>query len=132
MSIDRFLSQFNLSPMMRVHFENYIYPMADRMVEGYTGGTWGEVKLGNVWVLVIPSKDDRVTVNSEFNSADMDKATAGAAFTFFLVSEFWNRFNDRMGGAAQEAFEATYFGIRDAAYTDGSGIDQKSFYKFTD
>ena len=73
-----------------------------------------------------------MTINSQFNSADMDRVTAGATFTFCLIAEFWNRYSDKLSDDANEAFDAAYHGIRGAACGGSGGVNGSAFFRFTD
>lgn len=133
-----FLNQFrkSLNPMGLVMFENFIFSRADTMVPSYGGGKWPSVKMGEAWGLslpVTPDKAGRVTVNSPFgNSITTDPRTASAAFTFLVVSWYFESVYERLTPAGFAAFEAIKDGIRDAVYDKTAGYDTDAFWSLTD
>lgn len=104
--MNKFLDQFNLTPYQRMDMENFIFTQADKMVEGYRGGTWETTKVGDVTILVIPGDGDITLNNYAFGgSMTADATTAGAAFSS-IVSNWYAGLRYEQGKATDAMLEA--------------------------
>lgn len=130
-----FLNQFvGLTPMQRIYFERFIFERADDMLPGYrnAGGNWQSKKVGKVWTLVLPTKDKTVTLTTPFTEGTMNAASASIAFSFLVLSWFWETYYDKMSDASQESFDAIKGDMRDEMYSDANGFDRDALWSLTD
>ena len=91
--MNKFLDQFNLTPIERIDMEGFIFAQADRMVKGYNGGTWRSEALGDTRILIIPGNDDSpVTLENYAFGGTMvtDHKTASAAFSSMVANWYAN------------------------------------------
>jgi hypothetical protein len=132
--MQQFLAQFKLRPMMAFHLEQLVFRMADKMVQGYTGGQWDDAKLGKLKIISIPATGE-VTLNNPMSgqSITTDSVTASAAFLHVVVTGFWNMHSDKMTEKENEALGKFYDNMRAAVYGRNShGVNVDHFYSFTD
>ena len=127
-----FLNQFDISPMQRIHFERFIFERADAMLPGYGGGNWQSKKVGNVWTLVLPTKDKTVTLVTPFTEGTMDAASASIAFSFLVTAWFWEMNCDRLSDASQESFQNIKDATRDEMYSESNSFDKDALWSLTD
>ena len=105
--MNKFLDQFNLTPMQRVDMEQFIYGQADRMVEGYRGGVWETTEVNGTVILLIPGNSESVTLNNYAFGGSMttDRLTASAAFSS-IVSNWYAGLRYEQGKATDAMLEA--------------------------
>lgn len=130
-----FLSQFHISGMQKIRLEQFIYNLADQMIQGYNGGRWPAAKFGKVSCLTIPGNDATVTLSSPLSgvSVTTDRNTASVIFSFMVTAWFWERHSETMNDVISEAFSTVYNTIKDQVYsTDNKKIDSNAFFRFTD
>ncbi len=129
-----FMAQFKtMNPMQKVIFENFIFNVAAKMVQGYGGGSWGSTKVGNLWILKLPV-DGPVTLHNTNSCTTIttDNKSASMAFTMLVNNWFWNQYTDKLNDTANQKFSELHYGMRDVAYADGTKFDTKAIYNFTD
>lgn len=135
--MEKFLNQFNLTPMQRINFEAFIFRAADHLVKGYYGGVWESRNIGGALVLMIPGKDDQqftLTVEMSGNVVTTTRLTASAAFTCLVTNWFWNMNANKLDDGANAAFQDKHYALRDAVYGDQSthGIVTDDYFTLTD
>lgn len=133
--MQKFLDQFNLTPMQRVDFENFIYTQADKMLPGYRGGIWESQDIGNgVRVLVLPGEGDRVKlVNYAFGgSMETDRLTASAAFSS-CVQNWYVGLRYEQGRMTDKVLEASSNYSYNLSRAAEKGVPNPGdFYRFID
>lgn len=134
--MQKFLSQFNLSPMARVDMENFIYAQADKMLEGYQGGMWESKKVGDVWVLALPVSGERVRLINYAFGGDIttDPLTAAACFASIVTNWYMNLRHEqgRITDAAIEGISDYAGRLGDVVSAKANGINSRDFFNFTD
>ena len=134
--MQKFLSQFNLSPMARIDLESFIFTQADKMLEGYSGGNWTSKKVGDVWVLVLPVSGDRITLNNYAfgGSITTDPLTAAACFSSIVANWYMNLRHEqgRITDAAIEGISNYASRLYDAVAAKDSGMNVQDYFNFTD
>lgn len=131
----KFLKQFNLSPMMNLRFESFIFNLADKLVVGYGGGIWKTKEIDGRSILLLPVTG-YVTLNNE-NSGTMvitDHITASAAFTYLAINWFWNNVTDNISDDSNEKFNEVFYALRDSVFSGKPSVkfDVNAFFTFTD
>lgn len=133
--MQKFLKQFNLSPMMNLRFESFIFNLADKMVVGYGGGMWKTKQIDGQSILLLPV-DGPVVLSSPMSgtSVTTDHITASAAFTYLAINWFWNNVTDTISDDSNGKFSEIYFGIRNSVFADKPTVkfDTQAFFDFTD
>lgn len=134
--MQKFLDQFNLTPYMALNFEQFIFRMADDMIEGYSGGNWGTMTVGKVVILLIPHDGERITLNNKVmgGTVETDRVTASAAFTSIVVNWFWNMLTESMSDIENQSFNGFHYDLRDEVYSDDPEhtINTSDYFSFTD
>lgn len=131
--LDNFLKQFK--GMDAVIAETRLFNLADEQVKGYNGGLWGEVKIGNLWVPVLPESSGdtvRVVVWSNYADETTDRVSAGAAYAIYIVSNIQNIHFSRGNFDVSDAYAELYHAYRDAIFADDSELDHKAIYRIID
>jgi hypothetical protein len=121
-----FLNQFKLTPGLLFAFDNFIYSQGVKML-GRTSGMWGSRKVGDVYTLALGERDVKVGPDGKVEVLNplmgdrylLTPEHAALGFSLMVVNWFWNLNSERMDDATNEAFEAVYFGLRDACAETG-------------
>lgn len=134
--MEKFLDQFNLTPMARVDLESFIYAQADKMLEGYHGGMWESQKIGDVWVLTLPGSGDNVRLINYAFGGDIvtDPLTAAACFASIVTNWYMGlRYEQgRITDAAIESFSDYAGRLGDAVFKKDSGVNSQDYFNFID
>ena len=135
--MQKFLDQFfPNSPMLALNFENFIFTQADKMVEGYNGGSWVAQEVNGVTILTIPGSADKVTIMSPMSGIEIttDRLSASAAFTSLVVNWFWHLYVRSMNETQFAAFDNFHHALRNAVYADDpeTKLNTDDFYTLTD
>ena len=138
--MEKFLDQFNVTPMQRVQFEMFVFGMADKIVGGYCGGMWETREVNGVQMLLIPADETaRVDLKAFDFGGDMfaldittDHATASAIFTVMVTTWYWNMHVTRLSDDSQRQFSRVHEGIGDAVYKKANGYDTRAYSRYTD
>lgn len=127
--MQKFLSQFKLSPMMTMLLEAHIFNVASRKVKGYNGGVWESKTLGKVEILLIPGEGD-VTMSAAYSDVTTDRLTASAGFSSLVANWFWHSYAESMTKAQNAAFEKHYNAMRRLGTQHGLNMDD--YFTLTD
>lgn len=134
--MQKFINQFDLSPLMAMQLENFIFRMADDMVQGYNGGSWRTKTVDGITILLIPDAAKEVTLDNRAmgGSVTTDHLTASAAFTSLVTNWYWNGNVKNLSFSSNKAFHDFHFGLRDAIYSDtpSTKINTNDYHSFTD
>ncbi len=132
--MQNFLAQFKLNPVLNAQLEGFIFAMADKMIQGYNGGTWDDATVGKCNIVTIPGRTSQVTLYNRLsgNSLTTDRDTASAAFICLAVNWFWNSYSDKMTASENNRMGVFYNKLRNAVYAKNSGINTSDYFSFTD
>lgn len=132
--MEKFIAQFKMTPMQALMFEQFIFRMADKVIDGYNGGMWGEQTLGKTLILTIPANGDRVGIHNVFGGETVttDPLTASAAFTSLVNNWFWNEYAEKLSNTSNKAFEKAHHGLRRDAFSTGNGVNHNDMFTITD
>ncbi|MDQ3038877.1 MAG: hypothetical protein M3R16_03615 [Pseudomonadota bacterium] len=130
-----FIEQFDfLSPLALATMEAYFYNLADKMVEGYTGGSWQDLQVGKCRAVQIPAPDSGLlhVIGAE-NQCDVttDARTAGIGLSIIVANHFWHGYADKVGPKANAVFKRASQGLKDAAFRDKT-VDHSALYSIID
>lgn len=139
--MQKFMNQFAaLSPALLFQFDCFIYSRGVKAL-GRTAGLWESKEIGGVHMLLLGENDVKPDHGDKFKFFNemtgdtnyTDRVTASAAFTLMVVNWFWNLHSEKMGDAANEAFERVYFALKAGVYEDkAAGINTRDFFNITD
>lgn len=85
-------------PRYYLHFENYIYEIADRLINGYSGGYWEFVELSNEGFYLKPCLGlDKVEIHIADNgySGEVSEDAAGIIVTCFSLNFLLYKWQDK-------------------------------------
>jgi hypothetical protein len=136
MSFEDYTKNLKLNnSMMGVHFERFMFGLADKMVVGYNGGNWESMKLGRTRIVLLPgNKAEQVTLVNLMSGTTIttDHLTASAIFTCMLNNWFWNQYAGKLTDAQNQRFMTAHNMLREAVYGKNSGINTTDYFNFTD
>lgn len=135
--MQKFLNQFfPNNTMLALNMENFIFTQADKMIDGYNGGSWKSQEFNGVTILTIPGDAEQVTVAVAMsgNEATTDRLTASAAFTSLVVNWFWHLYARSMNEEQFAAFDNFHQALRDAVYSDNpeAPVNVDTYFTLTD
>jgi hypothetical protein len=135
--MNKFLNQFNLTPMQRIDMESFIFTQADKMLEGYGGGKWASKKVGDVWILALPvNAKQPVTLNNYAfgGSITTDHLTASVCFSSIVTNWYMNLRAEqgRIRDENIDAIDKYASALRSFAHAKDSGVNTSDFFSFLD
>lgn len=135
--MNKFFAQIEaINPALVIPFERLLFQAADRMVEGYNGGSWDEVALGqNVYGLRCPCGDNaRVRLVNGDNYCDVttDARTAGCALAQLALNQLlWMLHHNNRHKEAQ-AMTDLFYKVQNRARMKPNQLDVPSMVAFLD
>jgi hypothetical protein len=121
-----------INPMAAVVFEGYLFTLASKHIEGYTGGSWTSTKVGEHMIAVPPSdvgKTARLINANNYCDVVTDAKTIGACITTMALNyTMWKYENNPQ---VCDKLIDLYESLVEAVRSDES-IDRAAFNRFAD
>lgn len=129
----KFLTQFALTPMQRLDLETFIFNQASRMIEGYNGGFWETVLLGNKHIVIIPVSGDNITITNYVHGGSIttDAKTASVIFNS-MVTNWYMNLRAEQGRISDATIEAIDNFGQYLSQQAKNLPNPRDFYSFTD
>jgi hypothetical protein len=120
---------FKLNP---ANIENYIFDMAGKFSEAYSGGLWQVDTVNGFDFLVAPDNSNSVAVADNYYQGIMDGRTFGAALTLLIYNRLLWRFAEQFPDTDVNELSDRFYALRDALTSESSGIDAAAIFQFLD
>lgn len=96
-----------INEMMKLKLEQYVYALADRFIEGYTGGTWNYDAANCVWYPA-REQDHKIGNCDNYYEGTMNSRAVGVALSCMAANRMLWREYERGNMVAAKQWDAVY------------------------